>query len=156
MSRRGKVSDWVLTLAVVIVLGCILIALLLPAVQSAREAARRTGNQADWLPASVAGQGRGPGLGGDKFQHLEENDFIAVADEPLSTFSIDVDTASYSKLRSYLTDYGQLPPQDAIRTPLLESGRSRAHHDAVGGSGSRHLKRTREGVIVLPNVQKQY
>ena len=116
MSRLGKTSDWLLTAVVVVVLGCLLIALLLPAVQSARESARRPG---DAMILSVAGQGQGPGLGGDKFQHLSENEFIAVADEPLSTFSIDVDTASYSKLRSYLTDYGQLPPQDAIRIEEL-------------------------------------
>lgn len=117
MSRRGKVSGWVLTVVVVLVLGAVLIALLLPAVQSAREASRI------YSPfnslASLPGQGQGPGLGGDKFDHLEENDFIAVADKPLSTLSIDVDTASYSKVRSYLTDHGQLPPQDAVRIEEL-------------------------------------
>ena len=81
MSRRGKVTDWLLTAVVVLVLGCLLIALLLPAVQSARESAQRPENvMYSSLPATAAGQGQGPGLGGDKFQHLPENEFIAVAD----------------------------------------------------------------------------
>ncbi|WP_233216307.1 vWA domain-containing protein [Blastopirellula marina] len=67
----------------------------------------------------VAGEGEGPGKGGDKFAHVEVNPFRAVADEPLSTFSIDVDTASYSKIRSYLVDYNQLPPQGAVRVEEL-------------------------------------
>ena len=35
-------------------------------------------------------------------------------DNPLSTFSIDVDTASYANVRRFLHD-GQLPPADAVR-----------------------------------------
>lgn len=38
-----------------------------------------------------------------------------VADEPVSTFSVDVDTGSYSNVRRFLTQ-GQLPPADAVRT----------------------------------------
>ena len=36
------------------------------------------------------------------------------AEEPVSTFSIDVDTASYSMVRAWLMD-GYLPPKDAVR-----------------------------------------
>ncbi|UUO06274.1 VWA domain-containing protein [Blastopirellula sp. J2-11] len=67
----------------------------------------------------IAGHGAGPGEGGDKFAHVENNPFRAVADEPLSTFSIDVDTASYAKIRSYLIDHHQLPPQGAVRVEEL-------------------------------------
>jgi Ca-activated chloride channel family protein len=45
---------------------------------------------------------------------INDNPFKAVADEPLSTFSIDVDTASYSNVRRFL-EQGQLPPADAVR-----------------------------------------
>ncbi|PQO44931.1 vWA domain-containing protein [Blastopirellula marina] len=69
--------------------------------------------------ASKPSDGVGPGEGGDKFDLIEENDFIAVDDQPLSTFSIDVDTASYSKIRSYLSQFGQLPPRDAVRVEEL-------------------------------------
>jgi Ca-activated chloride channel family protein len=42
------------------------------------------------------------------------NGVTAVADQPVSTFSVDVDTASYGLMRRYLND-GVMPPQDAIR-----------------------------------------
>ncbi|MDH5558771.1 MAG: von Willebrand factor type A domain-containing protein, partial [Alphaproteobacteria bacterium] len=41
-----------------------------------------------------------------------------MAAEPVSTFSIDVDTASYSRMRRFLND-GQLPPADSVRTEEL-------------------------------------
>lgn len=50
----------------------------------------------------------------EEYTTIQENAFLAVADNPLSTFSIDVDTASYANLRRYLTG-GQLPPVDAVR-----------------------------------------
>jgi Ca-activated chloride channel family protein len=43
-----------------------------------------------------------------------DNPFRAVMDEPRSTFSIDVDTASYSNMRRFLSE-GRFPPRDAIR-----------------------------------------
>jgi Ca-activated chloride channel family protein len=64
-------------------------------------------------------QGVGPGQGGDKFAYVEENRFLAVKDSPLSTFSIDVDTASYSKTRAYLLEHHSLPPPDAVRIEEL-------------------------------------
>lgn len=42
------------------------------------------------------------------------NDFVAVAEDPLSTFAIDVDTASYTVSRRKLRE-GYLPPQSAVR-----------------------------------------
>jgi Ca-activated chloride channel family protein len=63
--------------------------------------------------------GRGPGEGGDKFAYVEENDFLAVRDTPLSTFSIDVDTASYAKTRAFLLEHHRLPPPDAVRIEEL-------------------------------------
>ncbi len=48
------------------------------------------------------------------YDHIQENEFLAVADKPLSTFSIDVDTASYSNVRRFLNS-GSLPPADAVR-----------------------------------------
>lgn len=60
-------------------------------------------------------EGIGPGQSGDKFAYTEENPFLKVQDSPLSTFSIDVDTASYSKTRAYLLQHHSLPPADAVR-----------------------------------------
>ncbi len=66
-----------------------------------------------------ADEGRGPGEGGEKYDHLVENPFRRVVDHPFSTFSIDVDTASYSKVRQYLFEYNRLPRPDAVRIEEL-------------------------------------
>ena len=63
--------------------------------------------------------GQGAGLGGDRFERIDENDFKRVNEEPLSTFSIDVDTASYSKVRQFILQSGTLPPAGAVRIEEL-------------------------------------
>jgi Ca-activated chloride channel family protein len=50
----------------------------------------------------------------DKFPDAKPNPVKLVSNEPVSTFSADVDTASYSVVRKFLTD-GALPPADAVR-----------------------------------------
>jgi Ca-activated chloride channel family protein len=54
-------------------------------------------------------------MSGDRFESIPETPFSSVAKEPLSTFSIDVDTASYSKLRQYVLENNVVPPPSAIR-----------------------------------------
>jgi len=56
--------------------------------------------------------------GGDAFGRIVENPFLTVAENPLSTFSIDVDTASYSNVRRFLNQ-NSLPPRDAVRIEEL-------------------------------------
>ena len=46
---------------------------------------------------------------------VEENPFVLVNQEPVSTFAIDVDTASYTIVRRTLMQQNQLPPPDAVR-----------------------------------------
>jgi Ca-activated chloride channel family protein len=48
------------------------------------------------------------------YDFITENRFLKVNDNPLSTFSIDVDAASYSNVRRFLNQ-GQLPPAGAVR-----------------------------------------
>ena len=48
------------------------------------------------------------------YDYILENAFLKVKDNPLSTFSIDVDAASYSNMRRFLSQ-GQLPPAGAVR-----------------------------------------
>jgi len=48
------------------------------------------------------------------YDNIEESGFRRTADSPLSTFSIDVDTASYANLRRFLNS-GSLPPKGAVR-----------------------------------------
>lgn len=50
----------------------------------------------------------------EEYGRYKENEFKSPSEDPLSTFSIDVDTASYSNIRRYLQD-GMLPPEDAVR-----------------------------------------
>jgi Ca-activated chloride channel family protein len=51
----------------------------------------------------------------EEYSNIAENGFHKVSDDPLSTFSIDVDAASYSNVRRFLNE-GQLPPAGAVRT----------------------------------------
>lgn len=50
----------------------------------------------------------------EDYDKINENRFLKVTDNPLSTFSIDVDAASYSNVRRFIND-GQLPPAGAVR-----------------------------------------
>ena len=50
----------------------------------------------------------------EEYGRFEENPFLRPADNPLSTFSIDVDRASYANVRRFLRD-GTRPPRDAVR-----------------------------------------
>ncbi len=76
-------------------------------------------------------QGRAPGVSlrsmnyEDDYYHnteeystIQENGFKKVLDDALSTFSIDVDAASYSNMRRFINN-GQLPPKDAVRIEEL-------------------------------------
>ncbi|NEQ13580.1 MAG: VWA domain-containing protein [Moorea sp. SIO3E2] len=54
----------------------------------------------------------------ENYSAIDENAFKRVKHNPLSTFAIDVDTASYSNLRRFLNN-GQLPPTNAIRIEEL-------------------------------------
>jgi len=54
----------------------------------------------------------------EEYKSIYDNSFQNALDTPLSTFSIDVDTASYSNLRRFINS-GKLPPADTIRTEEL-------------------------------------
>lgn len=59
-----------------------------------------------------------PELDTEAYAAVEDTGFARVQDSPLSTFSIDVDTASYSNVRRFLQQ-GQLPPNGAVRIEEL-------------------------------------
>jgi Ca-activated chloride channel family protein len=59
-----------------------------------------------------------PAYNTEAYDRIDENPFRRVAVDPLSTFSIDVDTASYANVRRYL-NAGTLPPPDAVRIEEL-------------------------------------
>ncbi|MCF6323165.1 MAG: VWA domain-containing protein [Gammaproteobacteria bacterium] len=51
---------------------------------------------------------------GEQYSTITENRRIQVSDEPVSTFSIDVDTAAYANVRRFING-GNLPPKNAVR-----------------------------------------
>lgn len=59
-----------------------------------------------------------PPVDTERYPDATSNPIKQVADEPVSTFSIDVDTASYANVRRFLND-GYLPPRDAVRVEEL-------------------------------------
>lgn len=54
----------------------------------------------------------------EEYDGIEENIFHGALKNPLSTFSIDVDAASYSNVRRFINN-GQQPPKDAVRIEEL-------------------------------------
>lgn len=54
------------------------------------------------------------GISGERYGQIKENQFRNARTSPLSTFSIDVDTAAYANVRRFLTQR-TLPPADAVR-----------------------------------------
>ena len=67
---------------------------------------------ADVLPPGYRDESR------EQYQAYADNPVFAVAESPVSTFSIDVDTGSYANVRRFLNG-GQLPPKDAVRLEEL-------------------------------------
>jgi len=61
---------------------------------------------------------RQPDHNTEAYDRIDDNPFLTVRQNPLSTFSIDVDTAAYANVRRFLND-GQLPPKDAVRIEEL-------------------------------------
>lgn len=73
---------------------------------TAPSAAKMTAPTRDIMPVPQADT--------EEFSEAEANPLKVTVEEPVSTFSIDVDTASWSILRNSLT-YGNLPPEGAVR-----------------------------------------
>ncbi len=72
---------------------------------------RAAGNQpyAQYAPQPMPGD-----VDRENYEDVDPNPIHIVAEEPISTFSIDVDTASYANVRRMLNE-GRLPPRDAVR-----------------------------------------
>lgn len=71
------------------------------------------GNYAQSVPQPMPGT-----VDRENYEDVDTNPIRMVSTDPVSTFSIDVDTASYSNVRRLLNS-GRLPPQDAVRTEEL-------------------------------------
>ncbi|MHC9512170.1 vWA domain-containing protein [Kangiella sp. M94] len=67
------------------------------------------------MPAPQApGIWQQPQVNREQYQHFDDSGIFLAKEQPVSTFSIDVDTGSYSNVRRMLND-GYLPPEDAVR-----------------------------------------
>lgn len=55
----------------------------------------------------------------ENYLHFDENGVKLARENPLSTFSVDVDTAAYSNIRRMLMLEGRLPPKDAVKIEEL-------------------------------------
>jgi Ca-activated chloride channel family protein len=67
---------------------------------------------------AIGGGGLRENANTEAYGFQRDNTFMTVANEPLSTFAVDVDTASYSNVRRFLKA-GRLPPHDAVRVEEL-------------------------------------
>lgn len=72
----------------------------------------------NYLNGRVAGLQVMNDVNNESYAKISENNFKRATDHPLSTFSIDVDAASYSNVRRYING-GNLPPKDAVRIEEL-------------------------------------
>ena len=86
-------------------------------------------------PRGAVGGGRrlrmGHGVNTESYARIAENDFRLVGSSPFSTFSIDVDRASYANVRRFIQD-GQRPPVDAVRIEEMINYFSYAWDDVAG------------------------
>lgn len=69
------------------------------------------------------------------FEHYGVNPFIDTEDDHLSTFAMDVDTASYTIARRYVNE-GHLPPKDAIRVEEFVNYFDQEYPDPEEGEGA--------------------
>ena len=75
---------------------------------------------ADMASVGIASNGmmapyQQPMVDRENYLHYQQNSVHVVSEQPVSTFSVDVDTASYSNVRRMLVNEGRLPPSDAVR-----------------------------------------
>jgi Ca-activated chloride channel homolog len=87
-------------------------------------------NHVGGVPAEPWRMQREPG-NTEAYARIEENRFLAASANPLSTFSVDVDAASYSNIRRFLSQ-GALPPADAVRLEELVNYFSYTYPDRTG------------------------
>ena len=86
----------------------------------------------------------------EAYEYIDENPFRSPQVAPLSTFSVDVDRASYSNVRRFLTR-GQMPPKDAVRIEELVN--YFPYGDPAPASGGAPLRVTTEVAAAPWNTQ---
>lgn len=88
---------------------------------SERNTASRVAQLAESRPALATGVAP-PAWAGpadrENYAHIQRSSVMQVLDQPVSTFSVDVDSGSYANVRRFL-EQGRLPPTDAVRVEEL-------------------------------------
>jgi len=121
--RAVKVSDGDHTLNLALPPETLPLDLVLLRASSPREEARARSDMVAPAAAVIQGAQNLPGrynpdFNTESYAHIQENTFLLAARNPLSTFSIDVDRASYANVRRFIRD-GVRPPIDAVRIEEL-------------------------------------
>jgi Ca-activated chloride channel family protein len=88
------------------------------AFSSGNRAAAKSDSRASGATVFQGARRGAPNFNTEAYDAIQENVFLKAKDNPLSTFSIDVDTASYANVRRFLQN-DQVPPPGAIRTEEL-------------------------------------
>jgi Ca-activated chloride channel family protein len=83
------------------------------------------------MPIAPAPTAAPPSFNTEAYSRVVDNQFVSPRTSPLSTFSVDVDTASYSNVRRFL-EQGALPPADAVRIEELVNYFSYDYPDPQG------------------------
>jgi Ca-activated chloride channel family protein len=86
--------------------------------QLAVDESRAAGNEAEFAAPMPEAAGEDGQFNTEAYDQITENNFLDVMSHPQSTFSIDVDTASYSNVRRFLMD-DRLPTPGAVRIEEL-------------------------------------
>lgn len=107
------------------------------------------GSVSNIMPGMMMRKAYADDMNTEEYKSIEENGFKKADDNPLSTFSIDVDAASYSNMRRYINK-GELPPADAIRTEELVNYFSYSYPQPTGNNP---VKITTEAGVCPWNAQ---
>ena len=114
-TRPFSLARWILWGGVTACCAVVLAGVFLPALSKAKS---RSSRVAALNAARLAQVERELDDSTEEYSKISPSDWISSKESPLSTFSIDVDTASYSNVRRFLNG-GSLPPSDAVRIEEL-------------------------------------
>jgi Ca-activated chloride channel family protein len=87
----------------------------MPSPKFAYEMGMMAGSVAPDFPPPSWTNGQPADFNTEEYDRIVDNPFRKSMENPVSTFSVDVDTASYANLRRFILEMGEFPPKDAVR-----------------------------------------